>query len=79
MIAVRHVIAAVIAVGSRWVAGHAYGRADAIPYRVAGVTAAGVYIVPLVATRSPGHLFSEEEFRRLYRPDPRVLLEGGAS
>jgi len=51
--------------GSTWIARHAFGRHDAIVYTVRGVTASGVYVTSCEG-RSPGHLYSEEDFRRLF-------------
>lgn len=54
-----------IEIGSQWVSAFAKGRVDALVFTVRGVTERGVYIT-CPESRSPGHLFSEESFLRMY-------------
>lgn len=56
--------------GSKWVANIAYGRKDAICFTVRGVTSHGIYITG--SERTPGNLYSQAEFVKLFRPDPRL-------
>lgn len=53
--------------GSQWIAAHAVGRHDAAVWTIRGITEAGVYIT-CPESRSPGHLFSQAQFLRLYVP-----------
>jgi hypothetical protein len=54
-----------IEIGSTWQSKQAHGRRDAIVFTVRGVTDAGVYVTP-PESRSPGNLYSPEQFVRLF-------------
>ena len=58
-------------VGQKFVVSYAQGLPDAMSFTVRGVTERGVYIT-CPESRTPGNLIPHAEFRKLYRPDPRV-------
>jgi hypothetical protein len=58
-------------VGQKFVVSYAQSLPDAMSFTVRGVTETGVYITS-PESRSPGNLIPHPEFRKLYRPDPRV-------
>jgi hypothetical protein len=53
--------------GSQWHAVWSRGNPNAMVWTVRGVTVHGVYITS-PGSRSPGHLYSENDFRKLYAP-----------